>query len=1016
MKSNPLWTALALLTAIALGAAARAEDIDIFLANTGGATKKPNVMFLLDNSANWGATLYKNDGVNITKRHVVHQALHRVLTSARFVNTVRTGLMTFAHGNSPKGGKVIAALRDLDPVWQSILAQMLYPGGLYAFDSELLPGANNAPVALLLNESYRYYQGDVPRSGLQDGDHDPLAIAGGRYRSPVDLFSDPCGSNFVILIANGEPDSGENNDAGNLLDTLGGRRHTDPVSLDPNNFEANWGDEFARFMAGADIDASQDGAQNIITYVIDIFDPAEVKTKPDRAARAFLQSVAKQGRGRYFAAKNVDEVTQAIIDILNELQAVNSVFAAVNLPVSVNVRGTHLNQVYMGMFRPDARNRPRWYGNLKLYKLLLESGTGSVFMADKNGLGVHSPATGFIVGNAQSYWSQPSAYWSFEPRGTPPSASDAPDGEVVEKGAAGQRLRLDWPNRQLYTCTGGCGAGSLLSSTPFETGNAAISQAALGAADAAERDLLINWMRGADNQDEDSDGDTGEVRPSIHGDVLHSRPAVINYNRTGNDNDDVVVFYGANDGVFHAVKGGMADTGGAELWGFVPAEFLGRLKRLRDNTPVSADNGPKPYFIDGSITTYMDDVNGDGQLDAGGGDKVHLFLTLRRGGRFIYALDVSTPEQPRFLWKRAYTDSGYGELGQTWSAPQVAKIDLNGTARVVLVFGAGYDPAADDALPAGVATMGRGILVVDAATGDVIWQAGPNPSGGSYRVTVPDMVYSIPSDVTLLNRDGDSQLYADRAYVGDTGGNVWRVDMADPNPGNWAVHKLAAAGGAGAKARKFLYAPAVVYDEDDAGPYDGVYIGAGDREHPFDTGVLNRFYMFKDRYTGPSGAGQTTIVEADLYDATDNLVQVGTDGQRAAASADLLAARGWYVDLRSGEKVVGGVVVVGGSVFFSTNQPAPPDPDTCHNLGIARSYVLNFRDGSASIDWDGADGLTTLDRFVVMPGGGLPPSPVAVLTELDGKLQGAVVIGTWVVDRASPSDVRRRVFWYKEME
>ena len=34
----------------------------------------------------------------------------------------------------------------------------------------------------------------------------------------------------------------------------------------------------------------------------------------------------------------------------------------------VNARGTYLNQVYMGMFRPDGQAKPRWRGNLKQYQ------------------------------------------------------------------------------------------------------------------------------------------------------------------------------------------------------------------------------------------------------------------------------------------------------------------------------------------------------------------------------------------------------------------------------------------------------------------------------------------------------------------------------------------------------------------------------------------------------------------------------------------------------------------------
>src|SRR5690606_40261256 len=48
----------------------------------------------------------------------------------------------------------------------------------------------------------------------------------------------------------------------------------------------------------------------------------------------------------------------------------------------------------------------------------------------------------------------------------------------------------------------------------------------------------------------------------------------------------VVAYYGANDGMLHAIDG--AQTGssaGQQLWAFVPEEGLPKLKRLRDNLP-----------------------------------------------------------------------------------------------------------------------------------------------------------------------------------------------------------------------------------------------------------------------------------------------------------------------------------------------------------------------------------------------------------------------------------------------
>src|SRR5206468_1642192 len=127
---------------------------------------------------------------------------------------------------------------------------------------------------------------------------------------------------------------------------------------------------------------------------------------------------------------------------------------------------------------------------------------------------------------------------------------------------------------------------------------------------------------------------------SIHGDVLHSSPAVIDYGGgTG-----VVVYYGANDGMLHAVQGKKTGSGaGEELWSFVPNEFLGKFKRLRDNSPtiqyattdMSLTPTPtrKDYGMDGTITFYQS------ASGAGVTSKAIIYVSMRRGGRALYAFD-----------------------------------------------------------------------------------------------------------------------------------------------------------------------------------------------------------------------------------------------------------------------------------------------------------------------------------------------------------------------------------------
>jgi Tfp pilus tip-associated adhesin PilY1 len=68
------------------------------------------------------------------------------------------------------------------------------------------------------------------------------------------------------------------------------------------------------------------------------------------------------------------------------------------------------------------------------------------------------------------------------------------------------------------------------------------------------------------------------TRPSLHGDVIHSRPLPLNYGGTVG----TVVYYGANDGTLRAVD---ASTG-KEKWAFVARENYSNLQRLMDQSPL----------------------------------------------------------------------------------------------------------------------------------------------------------------------------------------------------------------------------------------------------------------------------------------------------------------------------------------------------------------------------------------------------------------------------------------------
>ncbi len=237
-------------------------------------------------------------------------------------------------------------------------------------------------------------------------------------------------------MSNGSPNE-NNTDALSVLQSDGGNttQLTYPSSYITNSDQADWADEFARWMRGVDV-SPMDGVQSITTHAV-----AVIGASSDGLYPNFIHAIATQGGGLYKAASNVDELVAALLKILdsNDIQAVDSVFASSSLPISVNAQGTYKNQVFVGMFRPDQLARPRWYGNLKQYQMLYDPATDTLDLGDSLGNPALNSATGFFLSSAVSYWTSASNFWVNDPKGKPKSASDLPDGEVVEKGGIAER-------------------------------------------------------------------------------------------------------------------------------------------------------------------------------------------------------------------------------------------------------------------------------------------------------------------------------------------------------------------------------------------------------------------------------------------------------------------------------------------------------------------------------------------------------------------------------------------------
>ena len=1006
MMKNLLYKSLLLTALLAINHSAVAEDIDLFVGASPSTTDVPNVLIILDNTANWNSA-FSNEMAALSS-----------VVSGLPADKFRVGLMMFTEtgtgdtGND--GAYVRAAMRLMNSAtktkYQNLVNSLDVTGDK----------SNGGKIGKSMEEAYLYFSAGIPHAGNNKIKTDYagnasgtttsnaiyalpsnalLSKAGSPYVSPVVAS---CAKNYIIYISNGaaQDNSADTTQATGALSAAGGSTTTIPIS--PTGSQSNVADEWARFMKKSNL--------GIISYTVDVNKKA---TGTGPGFTALLKSVAGVSSGKYFdVTSNGSQIADALNGIFSEIQSVNSVFASVSLPVSVNTQGTFLNQVYLGMFRPDADSYPRWNGNLKQYKLGYINNVLQLLDADNNSA-ISSGGTGFIAECARSFWTPNTldSYWAFKPQGNCLTAnsdvSNSPDGNIVEKGAQAYQLRST-TSRNVKTCS----LTSCAALTNFN--NTTVTQTMLGAASTTERDTLINWQIGQDVDNENLNKvSAAETRASVHGDVVHSRPVAINH---GTDaSPQVVVYYGGNDGILRAVNGNRtADIGttsaGSELWSFVAPEFYSKIKRIRDNTTTISFAGhttgtptplPKDYGMDGTVSAYKTASN------------AWIYATMRRGGRALYAFDVTIPASPSLKWKigcpNVGNDTGctpsFTGLGQTWSAPNVLKATGYGLGVLpMLIMGGGYDACQDNDPNTSCNSFSKGnkIYVMDANSGALLKSF--------------DTDSSVIADVTVLTDNATGLVKY--AYAADLAGNLYRIAGATANtpigttvPSAWTITKIAALGGTGVNNRKFMFAPDLV---DNNGTYS-LLLGSGDREKPLSlytsaAAVQNRFYVVKDNPTDATWlssessncGGVSVLCEASLVAITSSATP---------SASDLAAKKGWYLALASTEQVVTSAITVFNTLTFSTHRPTPPVSGACTSLGTATVYNLDYNNGATKAGYVRGEAIV---------GGGLPPSPVAGMVTLDNGKTVPFIIG------ASPNSAlqggsppapatvlrpKRRVYW-----
>ncbi len=982
----------------------------------------------LGNLLNYNAA--SGSGSTQTQVEIVRQALINVVGGAR--GRVNFGLMVF--GEDKNGGKILKPVADIssDPAYLSFISVL---PNTPVTGEPLLTG-NGRPLAESLYDAGAYYKGVYP-----------IIYNKGSFASPIQY---ECQKNFVVVITNGDTDLDNSPKLGQAT-ALGTVGDYDGDGLEPGAYGTgtHYMDDVAKFIYQNDMSSTLNDIQRVSTYAIQVFSPdkALVRRATDN----------QHGRGSYHLASDANAVSNALTEVINNIVLeTDSSFVAPVVPVSPENRTYSGLRVYLGFFKPISQ-KP-WYGNLKKYGI--DSSNQIVGKPEPpsypNGrVAINSDGT--FIDTSISFWSATA------------------DGGSVNEGGAGEVLINRTTPRNIYTYMG-TSASLTNSSNAFTLTNAAITSATLGVATAADRDNLINFIHGLDAYDEDSDGNTAEKRGWILGDILHSKPLVVNYatytfsspNESNCSINKTMIFVGANDGMFHAFN----DCDGSEAWAFIPPDLLRNLNYLAGPTHT--------YFVDSAPSVYIYDANKDGNLDYTVGDKVILIFGERRGGGintspttgFYYALDVSNPASPQYLWRLSNTESpsgtntDYSELGETWSEPKIAKVKIGSAEKIVAFLGAGYDNCNEDARFGTTQTFTGSCVVSPTSDGGAVTSAGTssqnNPKGrGIYAVEVatlnsgvpsftnsgrkvwgytygatatsttnPQMTFSIPSEVVAL--DTDFNVFIDRLYVGDTGGNIWRFDVGDPSTANWTGRIIFSAnpgaGGSSDAGRKMFYPVSATLDV----YYDVLFFGTGDREHPLNTAVVDRLYGIKDK------PGTTAVVLEDNPDDTHELVDVTADRLQLSTDSneinsilsELDAKYGWFIKLNQnpGEKVLAPALAFR-DIYYTTYSPnltPPPDPCTPGNLGTARVYIVNGATGEAVFNFDTSnDGYATTntratnssgeillqsDRVMTM-GSGIPSGVVLVINSSGSLLALVGTGGALYTPPSPPGGDTIQIYW-----
>lgn len=579
----------------------------------------------------------------------------------------------------------------------------------------------------------------------------------------------------------------------------------------------------------------------------------------------------------------------------------------------------------------------------------------------------------------------------------------------------------------------------------FSVENASILRTYLNVPDLSEAQSVIRYVRGEDLPGSRSRClEIGGIRRVWRlGDIVNSTPRLQSFNplnsyhlpaplgygdqtyadfiNTESYKRRGVVYVGANDGMLHAFYLGQLKQDwpgksgsevarlegldlGKELWAFIPKNALPYLKYLlnSDYCHIYYVDGT-PLLVDASIGGNPNDVKTStswrtiliGSMGLGGATRnrgstcTNCIKTpvANLGFSSYFALDVTDPENPQFLWE--FTDP---DLGLTTTGPAIIRQgDPSKCGRWFVVFASG--PTG----PINVSQtqfMGRSdqslkIFVLDLKTGTLIRKIDTgisNAFGGSLHNAVVDTDRYNPNSPGFYQDDAIYIGYTKCEGTNCTNGGVLRIlTRESQNPSDWTyslvMDNIGPVTASVAKLQdrskgnlwlffgtgRYFYKTATEIDD------------AGSQTNP---ATRRRIFGVKE----PCYSG---VVNDIIAPCTTTLSLANLKDQTTNPSSDIGNFQGWYVNLDppsegyAQERVITDPLATpAGVVFFTTFKPSG---DACTMGGNTHVWALRYDTGG------GAGGILRGKALLQVSTGEIKEMNLATtFTEKEGRRSQAI--------------------------